>query len=71
MRKAMSAVDALDQLPEPVLEIADDAIGDTLRRIELRRSILAIAGLDHAAETALVNAVAKNRRTQGKGRRHG
>ena len=67
----MSAADALNELPEPELAYSDDAMGDTMRRIELRRTILAIAGLDHATETALVNAVATNKRKESRSRRRG
>lgn len=66
----MTPTECLSGLPDPELEFTDDAMGDTMRRIELRRSILAIAGLDHAAETALVNAVTK-RRKEGRARRRG
>jgi hypothetical protein len=71
VEKQMSATEALNELPEPKLEFADDAMGDTMRRIELRRSILAIAKLDHATETALVNAVATNKGKEGRARRRG
>jgi hypothetical protein len=67
----MSAADALSELPEPELEFADDAMGDTMRRVELRRTIMAIAGLDHATEAALVSAVTTSKRKEGKGRRRG
>ncbi|MEU7481151.1 hypothetical protein AB0A63_34595 [Lentzea sp. NPDC042327] len=69
-RKHISPADCLDELPEPELEFTDEAMGDSMRRIELRRSILAIAELDHPAETALVTAVAKNRK-EGKAKRRG
>ncbi|RJQ75386.1 hypothetical protein D5S17_21080 [Pseudonocardiaceae bacterium YIM PH 21723] len=67
----MSMADALGELPEPELTLPEDAMGDVLRRIELRRSILAIAELDHAAETALVNAVVTDKNKKGEARRRG
>jgi hypothetical protein len=45
----------LRNLPEPALDIDEEA-GDDLRRIELRRSILDIAEVTHAAEADLVRA---------------
>jgi hypothetical protein len=70
-RKHMTQADCLDQLPEPELEFTDDAAGDTMRRIELRRSIMSIAELDHATETALVKAVVAKKRKEGRARRRG
>ena len=70
-RTHMTPAECLSQLPEPELEFTDDAMGDTMRRIELRRSIMSIAELDHAAETALVNAVATKKRKKGRPARHG
>ena len=70
-RKHLTPADCLSQLPEPDLEFTDESMGDTMRRIELRRSILSIAELDHAAETALVNAVAAKKRKEGRARRRG
>lgn len=71
--KHVSPADCLSRLPEPVLEFTDEAMGDTMRRIELRRSILAIAELDHATETALVTAVAAQakKHKEGRARRRG
>ncbi|MGW6929855.1 hypothetical protein ACWGE0_07270 [Lentzea sp. NPDC054927] len=71
VRKQVSPADLLGELPEPELEFSDDAAGDTMRRIELRRSILAIAELDHATETALVTAVVSKRRKEGRAGRRG
>jgi hypothetical protein len=70
-RKQLSPAGCLNELPEPELEFTDEAVGDTMRRVELRRSILSIAGLDHAAETALVKAVVARKRKEGKSRGHG
>jgi len=56
----LTPADCLRRLPEPTLEITGSAQGDDLRRIELRRSTLAIAELDHISETALVRAVVTN-----------
>ena len=68
----MSPADFLSQLPEPELDFTDEAMGDTMRRIELRRAILSIAELDHSTETALVTAVVtRKNRTHGRGRRRG
>lgn len=69
--KHMSPAECLGQLPEPELEFTDEAMGDTMRRIELRRTIQSIADLDHATETALVTAVVTNKRGKGRGRRRG
>ena len=69
-RKRMSPAECLGELPEPELEFTDEAMGDSMRRIELRRAILAIADLDHAAQTALVAAVAKKRQ-EGRAQRRG
>ncbi len=71
--KHMSPTDCLSQLPEPELEFTDEAMGDTMRRIELRRSILSIAELDHATETALVTAVVAKakKHKEGRARRRG
>ncbi|GAB2845687.1 hypothetical protein GCM10027200_52320 [Lentzea nigeriaca] len=71
LRKHLSPADCLGQLPEPELEFTDEATGDTMRRIELRRSILAIAELDHAAQTALVNAVVAKQRKEGRAQHRG
>ncbi|GAA3275136.1 hypothetical protein Dvina_03275 [Dactylosporangium vinaceum] len=53
----------LARLPEPVLEIdEDDNPLDDLRAVELRRSVLAIAGLDHVSEMRLVDEFAARER---------
>jgi hypothetical protein len=48
----------LRRLPDLTLDIdADDNPLTDARQVELRHSILAIAGMDHVAEIALVGAV--------------
>jgi len=64
----LTPADCLSELPDPELEFTDEAMGDTMRRIELRRSILSIAELDHATETALVSAVVSKNRRRREGR---
>ncbi|GAA0931072.1 hypothetical protein [Virgisporangium aurantiacum] len=48
----------LDKLPEPALDLDDDAAAAGVRRYELRRSILTIAELDHGSEIRIVRAAA-------------
>ena len=50
----LTPADCLAWLPEPELEITTSA-QDDVRHADLRHSILAIAELDHATETALVH----------------
>ena len=47
----------LRRLPVPTLDIDEDNPLNDPRHIELRRSILAIAELDHVSEITLVQAV--------------
>jgi hypothetical protein len=59
----------IDQLPEPGLEIdEDDNPLNDLQSIELRRSVLTIAELDHASEMALVEEIVAARRKREAGR---
>lgn len=55
----------LSRLPEPVLDLDSDVLGEDLRRVELRRSILALAELDHVSEILLVEAVVAAWRAAG------
>jgi hypothetical protein len=48
----------VDKLPEPALDLDDDAATADVRRYELRRSILVIAELDHGSEIRTVRAAA-------------
>lgn len=57
---AITPSECLDRLPEPSLETSEDESGDELRRAELRRSVLAIAGLNHVSETAMVRNAVSN-----------
>lgn len=52
--------ECLTQLPEIPLDISESDSDDGLLRAELRHSVLAIAELNHVAETALVRAAVKN-----------
>jgi hypothetical protein len=52
--------ECLDRLPEPSLESAEEDARDDLRRAELRRSVLAIAELNHVSETAMVRSAVSN-----------
>ena len=70
-RRTLTPAECLRLLPAPELEFTDEAMGDTMRQIELRRSILSIADVDHAAETKLVNAVVARKRKEGRARRRG
>jgi hypothetical protein len=54
----------LRRLPPPTLDLDEDD-GAELRRAELRRSILEIAGIDHAREISLVRAVVARIRDGG------
>jgi hypothetical protein len=47
----------LRRLPEAELEPEDDDPTQEMRRVELRRSVFTIGGLDHVSEITLVNAV--------------
>lgn len=57
-RREPIPAECLDLLPAPVLEITGEAHDEDLRRIELRRAVLAIAELDHVGESTLVRSVA-------------
>lgn len=60
-RKAdLTPDDVLRLLPEITLEESAGKLDNDLRNIELRRSVLAIADLNHMTELALVSAVARN-----------
>ncbi len=52
--------ECLAWLSEPPLNFSEKDQDDDLRRAELRNSVLAIAGLNHVTETAMVRAVVKN-----------
>jgi hypothetical protein len=56
----ISPPECLAWLSEPSLNFSDKDKEDDLRRAELRHSVLAIAGLDHVTETAMVRAAVKN-----------
>jgi hypothetical protein len=50
--------ECLSRLAEPALDIdeTDNPLKD-LQSVDLRRSVLSLAGLDHASEIALVNEI--------------
>ncbi len=57
---AITPSECLGQLPELSLDTTDEDADDSLRRAELRRSVLAIAKLNHVSETAMVRAAVSN-----------
>lgn len=62
-RRRPTPADLLRCLPEPTVSMpggahAQEVLADDLRRAELRRSVLTIAELTHASQTALVRAAA-------------
>ena len=55
-RARLTPAACLARLPELILEIdEDDNLLDDLRAVELHRSVLSIAGLDHVSEMRLVD----------------
>jgi hypothetical protein len=62
----LTPADCLRRLPEPTLDIDEhDNPLDDRHHVELRRSILAIAELDHVSEITLVLALVASRRRPG------
>ncbi len=59
-KNGLSPSDCVWSLPEPRLDSSETGPADDLRRIELRRSALAIADLNPVAESLLVRAVAEH-----------
>jgi len=57
---SITPTECLARLPELPLDFSVKDQEDDLRRAELRHSVLAIAGLNHVAETVMVRAVVKN-----------
>jgi hypothetical protein len=56
--KRLNPATCLNRLPEPTLDIDEsDNPLDDMRQVELRRSILTLAGLDHVAEITLVRSI--------------
>jgi len=55
--RPLTPAECLARLPEPNVDPVDDDSLDDPHRLDLRRSILARAGLDHAAIIAQVGAV--------------
>ncbi len=57
---SITSAECLARLPELPLDFSAKDQKDDFRQAELRHSVLAIAGLNHVAETAMVRAVVKN-----------
>lgn len=56
----ITPAECLAWLSEPLLDFSEKDQENDLRPVELCHSVLAIAGLNHVTETAMVRAVVKN-----------
>jgi hypothetical protein len=63
-RRDLTPAECLRKLPDPALDISGEPAGEQLRRVELRRSVLTIAELNHVSETKLVRAVVESTRDE-------